>query len=283
MKVSINLTQDLNHNLNQVVKIANINPEAVNIPFFQTPFFRRWMATEDMSDLVTLYLTANYIRNVHFISCLWKDTPIDYFQNFHEILKKFELYNVNGNVNSWLSENLNSYSYLHMISQYYSKNKYQTVCEIYLDTMNQLSKLIQRKAEITPPNRWRLMDFHDHMSHLYMKSTVENKTHNNEFIPFPVKVNNYKIYQPKDTMELALWGKKVRNCVLSYEDKIIHNRSAIVLIEENETPKYTVELDYESLKKGNLNIRQSVGIANTALSDEQRSLCTELLSAAIQK
>lgn len=283
MKIQIELTNDITQNLQNVLRIANLSEDSLNSPFFSTPFFRKYVASQDLSDLVQFYLLVNYIKNVNMIYSIWKTVPVDYFQNFAEILQKFELHNVKPNTYEWLGNNMSSHTFLHMIAHFYSRNKYQDVIEQYTDAMKQLSEIIDRNYEVSPPNRWRLQDFHDYMSHLYMKSTVINKEHNNEFLPLPVEVNGYKLYQPKDTLELAVWGKRVRNCVLSYENKIIANNSVIVLIEENENPKYTVELDYESLKNGDLQVKQVVGIANSSLNSDERSKVSDLLNQVIAK
>lgn len=283
MKLNIYLTNDVNQNLNNVLDFVKIDREMINRPFFSTPFFRRYLASLDLSDMVTIYLLMNYIRNVHMIYSVWNDVPVDYFQNYSEILQKFELFSVSNGVLHWLQNNVTAQSFLHMIAQHYSKNNLMSVCTTYRDTMEQLSSVIKRQnIEVTPPKRWRLNDLHDHSSYLYMKSTVENEVHTNEFIPFPIESDGYKIYQPKDTMELALWGKRVRNCVLSYEKKIFNRESTIVLIERDNKPTYTVELDYSALKTGSLGIKQAVGIANTSLKPEETETCIKLLNDALK-
>jgi hypothetical protein len=100
-----------------------------------------------------------------------------------------------------------------------------------------------------------------------------------------VEVDKWKIYQPKNTVELALWGRRVRNCVASYENAILQKRSAIVLIEENDKPTYTAELDYNSLKKGEFRFKQVVGLNNRSsdLDAEKKAVVEHLLSTAIQK
>lgn len=282
MKININITDNFQENLKNVVEIIK---QDTSSGFFQTPFFRRWFMSQDLTDLVTFYLVTNYISNVNFLTRIWEDIPYDAFQNYQDILTKFELGFVEAEVaQPWIAENMNHNTLLHMISHFYEKNTFQRTVEIYADTLNQLCRLIVRKANITRPKRWRLEEFHDHMSHLYLESTVENKKHPTEFIPFPVNILNWKVYEPKDTLELAVWGRRVRNCVLSYEDKIFSKQSAIVLIEENDTPVYTAELDYQALKKGQMNFKQLVGLNNrsTDLDEEKRSVVSNLIKSAVK-
>jgi hypothetical protein len=287
MKINITLSDNFQENLNTVGSLAK---EEVSSDFFQTPFFRKWFNAQDLTDLVQFYLVTNYIANVNYLTSIWENIPFDYFQNHQEILTKFELYN--GNIKDcydWMRTNMTHQTFLHMVQHFYEKESFQRTNEIYNDTFNQLSKIMARwgntPEKITKPAKWRLQDFHDHMSVLYIESTSQNVEHHPEFIPFPVKMDNWKIYQPKNTVELQLWGRRVRNCVSSYENSILQKRSAIVLIEENEKPTYTAELDYESLKEGKINFKQLVGLNNRSsdLDAEKRNVVVSLIESAIRK
>jgi hypothetical protein len=285
MKIQITLSDNFQDNLNTVAKISEIN---VSSGFLQTPFFRKWVCSQDLTELVNFYQVANYISNINFMTSVWSDITFDYFQNYQDLLVKFEL-SKDTVCNEWLGTNMTHQTYLHMVNHFYGKEGFQRTNEIYNDTFNQLQKVMVRwgntPEKITKPAKWRLQDFHDHMSYLYIESSSTNVEHNPEFIPFPVKVDKWKIYQPKDTVELALWGRRVRNCVASYENAILQKRSAIVLIEENDKPTYTAELDYNSLKKGEFNFKQVVGLNNrsTDLDAEKKAVVEHLLSTAIQK
>ena len=285
MKIQITLADNFQDNLNTVAKISEVD---VSSGFLQTPFFRKWVCSQDLTELVNFYQVANYISNINFMTSVWSDITFDYFQNYQDLLVKFEL-SKDTVCNEWLSSNMTHQTYLHMVNHFYEKEGFQRTNEIYNDTFNQLQKVMVRwgntPEKITKPAKWRLQDFHDHMSHLYIESSSTNVEHNPEFIPFPVKVDKWKIYQPQNTVELALWGRRVRNCVASYENAILQKRSAIVLIEENGKPTYTAELDYNSLKKGEFNFKQVVGLNNrsTDLDAEKKAAVEYLLSTAIQK
>ena len=287
MKIQITLSDNFQDNLNTVAKLAELD---VSNDFLQTPFFRKWFVSQELDDLVSFYQVANYISNINFLTSVWSDITFDYFQNHQDILMKFELYNDNiKDCYDWMRTNMTHQTFLHMVQHFYEKESFQRTNEIYKDTFNQLSKIMTRwgntPEKITKPAKWRLQDFHDHMSVLYIESTSQNVEHHPEFIPVPVKMDNWKIYQPKNTVELQLWGRRVRNCVSSYENSILQKRSAIVLIEENEKPTYTAELDYESLKEGKINFKQLVGLTNRSsdLDAEKRSVVEKLLMNAIQK
>ena len=284
MKIQITLADNFQDNLNTVAKISEVD---VSSRFLQTPFFRKWFCAHDLTELVNFYQVANYISNINFMASVWSDITFDYFQNYQDILVKFEL-SKDAVCNEWVSSNMTHHTYLHMVNRFYEKEGFQRTNKIYNDTFNQLQKVMVRwgntPEKITKPAKWRLQDFHDHMSHLYIESSSDNVEHIPEFIPFPVEVNEWKIYQPKNTVELALWGRRVRNCVASYENAILQKRSAIVLIEENDKPTYTAELDYDGLKKGEFRFKQVVGLNNHSsdLDAEKKALVERLISTAIQ-
>lgn len=287
MKLQIHLSDNFQDNLNVIAKLSELD---VSNQFFQTPFFRKWFYSQDLNEPVNFYQVSNYISNINFLTAVWSDISYDYFQNYQNILIKFDLYcGKNKYCYNWMQNNMSYQTFLHMVQHFYEKEGFRRVNEIYNDTFNQLIKVIERwgktPEKITKPAKWRFQDFHDHISYLYIESTSQNVEHHPEFIPFPVKVDNWKIYQPKNTVELQLWGRRVRNCVASYENSILQKQSVIVLIEENDKPTYTAELDYNSLKKGKFKFKQVVGLNNRSsdLDSEKHSVIEKLLMTAIHK
>ena len=286
MKLNIQLSDNFQDNLNTAGTLAK---EDVSSDFFQTPFFRKYFNSSDLTDLVEFYQVTNYIANVNFLNSVWNEIPFDIFQNYQNILTKFELYSTSESCRNWMRDNLSYQSYLHMISHFYGEEGFQRTLEIYNDTVNQLNKLsllrINGSEKITKPKRWRLQEFHDHMSHLFLEATTENRKHPAEFIPVPFEKDAWKVYEPSCSLDLAMWGRRVRNCVMSYEDKIFGKQSAIVLIEENEKPTYTAELDYKSLQEGRIQFKQLVGLNNRSsdLDEEKRSVVTNLIESALKK
>ena len=281
-KSPVELSTDFNTNLDAILTYVKepITDKIKN--FFDTPYFKKYFGSKKINELVPFYTSVNYINNIAFVNQVWNDVPVDYFQTHEKILEIFELYNcVKPEVRDWMQEQMSSTSFLHMVQTYYDKEGLQKTDNMIADTFKQMVQLVSRKETITRPRRWRLEEFHDHMSHLYIVSTTTNKEHKKEFIPLPIEMNSYKIYEPKDTLELTLWGKKVRNCVASYEDKILGERSAIFLIEKDEKPTYTFELDYNALKKGQVQVKQCVGVGNSSIPVEERKEVEELISSVV--
>jgi hypothetical protein len=207
----------------------------------------------------------------------------DYFQKYESTLEFMSAKNLNLNhteVQLWLHNNVSHKTFFHMISHSYAKSSYVATDNLLKDTFNQLSKMLNEGCEIEKPKRWRIAEFHDHISFLFLKRDLKIVKHETTYIPVPQEQERWKVYQPKDTLELALWGKKVGNCVLSYEEKIMGKESVIVLIEEDSAPKYTIELD---ANMANFHIKQAVSHGNKTLTTEETQLCTQLIKTAIQK
>jgi hypothetical protein len=165
-----------------------------------------------------------------------------------------------------------------MLSRVHGKQTLVTIESELRDTLEQLDKILRKSLEPVPkPRRWRLGDFHDHISALYIERSVGNTKYCDDLISTPYRKDNYKVFQPADTAELGKWGREVKNCVLSREGRILNGESRIVLIEEEERPKYTVQLrgDME-----NFTIEEIVGPCNSSLTPEQVSMCTSLIKEA---
>jgi hypothetical protein len=274
MKFPPTISQDYENNLenmcNQFSISSNVNK------FFHTPYFKRYFNSKDVTEMVAFYEVQNYIKNIISIDAIWNDIGFDYFQQYHFVIETSVLSHFNNSIlKKWMSENLSHRTFFNMLSVYYPKVGYCVYQTNIADTFSQLVSLLDGGYEVSIPNRWRFVEFHDHISYLYLKKDIKNVEHKNEFISIPFTKDKWKVYQPKDTLELAIWGKKVRNCVLSYENKIINKESVIILIEEDDTPKYTFELDYNSPDI----VKQKVGIGNSQLTNEETELCTKLIQS----
>jgi hypothetical protein len=256
----------------------------VESDFFETPYFKKYMSSVEPKDDVHFYKAYNYIQNCNLVNKIWPNIAFDHFQSYQKILEIFECHkNVNEVCFEWIRDNMSPTTFLNMINMYYSKHGIIKTDTMLNDTFNQLEKLLNKKNNPSTPKRWRLDEFHDHVSHLYLEQTVENKEHNPIFIPEPFIQDNYKVYQPKDTLQLALWGKRVHNCVLSYEEKIIEEESAIILIEKDSCPTYTFELKYKDLKKSIISVSQAVGISNSSIPSDQKNILESIIRSAIKK
>jgi hypothetical protein len=100
--------------------------------------------------------------------------------------------------------------------------------------------------KLKKPSRWRNRAFHDHVMVESFKYEGKNKSLPAELFPEPVKVGNWTYSQPRNTLELLLWGKTVMNCVGSadiYAQKVIKRKSLIILASENGKPRLTIDFN----------------------------------------
>jgi hypothetical protein len=120
------------------------------------------------------------------------------------------------------------------------------------DTFDQLQKMLKAGDTIVPQTeqedgtikkwRWRLVDFHDNISYLFLMRDIVNVEFTQNTIKNPYTEGSWTIYQPKDSVALAMWAQKVRNCVRSRESNVISGQTEIVFIERDGAPAYTVEV-----------------------------------------
>jgi hypothetical protein len=115
------------------------------------------------------------------------------------------------------------------------------------DTLSMLENLSPSQLEkLKKPSRWRNRAFHDHVMVESFKYKGKNKSLPAELFPEPVKVGNWTYSQPRNTLELLLWGKTVMNCVGSadiYAQKVIKRKSLIILASENGKPRLTIDFN----------------------------------------
>lgn len=211
----------------------------------------------------------NLIQNVKTIQKIWDYVSIDIIHNNISVLEISNI-SMDGNCIDWMRKNIKVESFLNMISKHYSKVGCIEIGTFLSDTINQLEKLIKSNVEVSPPKRWRMIDFHDHISYLYLKNTTKNQEIRTLIKPY--KYGEYRVSQPSNSVEIIIWGKKVKNCVASYEERI-GNKIWIFFIEKNGVPLYTVETDMS--KK--LNIKQIVSQCNGSVNNSEREFAQELL------
>ena len=202
MKFPPTISQDYENNLenmcNQFSISSNVNK------FFHTPYFKRYFNSKDVTEMVAFYEVQNYIKNIISIDAIWNDIGFDYFQQYHFVIETSVLSHFNNSIlKKWMSENLSHRTFLNMLSVYYSKVGYCVYQTNIADTFSQLVSLLDGGYEFSIPNRWRFVEFHDHISYLYLKKDIKNVEHKNEFISIPFTKDKWKVYQPKDTLELA--------------------------------------------------------------------------------
>ena len=90
-------------------------------------------------------------------------------------------------------------------------------------------------------------------------------------------------FQPKDTHQLAAWGRAVRNCVgggHGYAEGVKKMKHLIVLCMIDNKPRYTVQLTVDN---GIMNVAQIADVGNARLNDIEREDVQEAFSNALQK
>lgn len=214
------------------------------------------------------------IKNVQKIQSIWSYVSFDLIRNNIDFLEIVSL-PIEDTIVEWIRMNMKLESFLNMIGNHYRKVGCIDINTFINDTFNQLNKLLKKDIEVCAPKRWRLIDFHDHISYLYL----ENTTQNNELktIIKPYNEGEYTVSQPPNTLSIVIWGKKVKNCVASYEERI--GKSLwIFFIEKDGVPLYTVETD----KTKKYNIKQIVSQCNGSVNDEGKQLAQKLINSAVK-
>ncbi len=215
-----------------------------------------------------------FTKNIETLKKIWPYLSFDLALNNIDWLEILPI-PINNTHSDWLIQNIKPQSFLNMINQHYTKVGCISINTFIKDTFDQLEKLIKQKVEVSAPKRWRLIDFHDHVSYLYLK----NNTKNNKLqtIIAPYKKANYLLSQPKESIEIIIWGKKVKNCVASYEERIGES-IWIFFIEKDGVPLYTVETDME-----HYHIKQIVSQCNGSVDQAGRDFAQALILEAVGK
>jgi hypothetical protein len=272
--------------LSKVMELADCNLDPIT-NYLQGPYFKKLALThlqnlgqrEEWDAHLSIYLLTNYVRNVSTLLQTWPDSPYDHFQTYQKLIESIIL-NLDhmANCRIWLSNSLSMRSFLNMLSREHGKQALDSIESELEDTLKQLAKILVKSSEPVPrPNRWRLKQFHDYISAVYIERTTDNIVYQNDLIPLPFYNNNYKVFQPADTVQLAKWAKEVKSCVLSRQDQILSKKSKIALIEDGGKPMYTAELSGEP---GDFTIREIRGPHNSTLTPKQVTLCDSLIKEA---
>jgi hypothetical protein len=223
-----------------------------------------------------------FLCNYKFITTAWKDTPRDYFQSHLDFMTdyvwfwgdrfyQYVMTRLSGSINKssdnmkeylkisqWFGKNMSHKTYFNMIKQYCKKENVYGRRKIYNDDISTILCGIYQKNEIPRiPSRWTMTEFHDIISDQQTLLSVERENYDDVVLSESVVVDNYNIFEIKDTISLYRWARVVRNCVASYSDKIKEKKSRIICIEKDGSPKYTVEVEHRAFKNGRVVIKQS--------------------------
>jgi len=285
------ISDDFNENFKS---IFSTDYESNKVEFLKTPFFRKYFhqkIEEIKANKENFWWAIPYAhlrrtyKNISNISVIWSDVPVDYFREHNETINSMNFTRPKAKAAKWLRENMSYESFFNMVKVHSAKvANWSELDSVLNDTISQLDDIVdQPKLKLMKPKRWRLGEFHDHITELYVQKDIRNIEYENVHIPTAyVRKDGWSAVQPKDTTELAVWASKVRNCVRSYESKIVNDQSKIILIKENDVPKFTVEIGAEKeVTVASLNIKQAVGYCNKQLTKEERDFVTQLIVEAI--
>tara|TARA_B100000131_G_scaffold312632_1_gene346955 strand:- start:859 stop:2850 length:1992 start_codon:yes stop_codon:yes gene_type:complete len=263
----------------------------------------------------------SYLNHIVFIYRTWEDKiPFDYLQNI-DVLASVDhpdchiTYQTNKGLYTWLRNNMPISSYIQLITtfyqleldkwhekdddefnKYYNYNKFTDTHDFRFsdlnDSINMLNRLVKTHGQdFKKPKRWRIQEFHDYVTAESWKLSNVKENLPQDLFPEPVKatldlngalnIMQMTFFQPRDTHQLAEWGRAVRNCVGSagYSERIRKKKNFIVLAMIENKPRYTIQL---SLDRGILHVDQIADVSNTQLDDQQRSDTQKLFKEALK-
>ena len=129
--------------------------------------------------------------------------------------------------------------------------------------------------DLETPSRWRLAEFHDHVSAKVWLTNNQNEDMPQDLFPAPVKVEHlgsiWTFFQPRDIHQLGQWGQAVRNCVgnaNSYREGVRKKTHFIVLAMIDQKPRFTMQI---RVRNGTLEVDQIADIGNRRLDDNERA------------
>lgn len=285
------------------------------------PFFRKWIQ-DKCNDINTKYqdetndsmavirkpwlLIKELVTGIHYVHLIWGDAvPLDYYQTNIDNLMGIKSHNTPSQVTvEWLAKHMPVTSFFQMCCKYYLERSseeaakhhsfyfeqrlgiYQFRFHEWADTCNMLDQILSNDKTIDPPKRWRIAEFHDHVQAEAWK--IQNSNHKlpQDLFPTPVKVQHadqgWSFFQPFDTHQLAQWGQAVRNCVgnaSSYAEGVRKKQHFIVLCMVDGAPRFTIQLE---VNMGLMSVKQIVGLHNSRLSEDDRTLYSDAFRKALQ-
>jgi len=259
-----------------------------------------------------------YFKHICFLYDIWGEKlPVDYLQDIdlYSSMEVPDLYVGHGyvkeDINNWLQTNMPIASYVQIITTQYKEKlkdykssnnsydgRYNERTETYdirfhelNDSFNMLNRLVKKHGqEFKKPKRWRITEFHDYVQAESWKLNNENEPLPQDLFPTPVKATldlngalnivQMTFFQPRDTHQLAEWGRAVRNCVGSagYAERVRKKRNFIILAMVENQPRYTIQL---TLDRGVLHVDQIADVANARLNEQERSDTEKLFKEAL--
>ena len=259
-----------------------------------------------------------YFKHICFLYSVWGEkVPVDYLQDIdlYSSMEVPDLYAGHGyireDINNWLQTNMPIASYVQIITTRYKEQveeckksdnnydgRYNEHTETYdirfydlNDSFSMLNRLIKKHGQdFKKPKRWRIAEFHDYVQAESWKLSNANEPLPQDLFPSPIKATldlngalnivQMTFFQPRDTHQLAEWGRAVRNCVGSagYAERIRKKRNFIVLAMIENQPRYTIQL---TLDRGVLHVDQIADVSNARLNEQERSDTEKLFKEAL--
>lgn len=143
-----------------------------------------------------------------------------------------------------------------------------------------------KSIELEPPSRWRLSEFHDHVSSKLWLYNNKNEDLPQDLFPTPIKIEHldrrWTFFQPKDIHQLGQWGQAVRNCVgnaSGYREGVKKRSHFIILAMIDQRPRFTVQL---KVRNGVLEVDQIADVDNRRLDDTDRASYELTFSMALK-
>ena len=274
----------------------------------KTPFFRKWITEKletfnqkfyDLKNKDVSCITDGWTRfidtlmRIATINAIWPDTPVDYFRTNISQLEAVRIKLVHHNHDktiAWLNKHMPVSSFFLALDKFYQDNRTGTERTVafsnWNDSLDMIDTVLKAGAELAPPRRWRMAEFHDHVMAESWKIKNENAELPQDLFPQPIKViiseTKWTFIQPIDTHQLASWGKAVRNCIgnaSAYAEGVKGKKHFIVLCMSDNNPRFTVLL---KVNGGIMTVDQIVGFANQSLSSDDKCEYTEAFSKALE-
>jgi hypothetical protein len=240
-----------------------------------------------------------YCSGIAWIISIWdKDVPVDYYQTYGEVLTNIGFtgwrMSTEDIAKHWLKNNMPVASMFNLLQKYYDKEltrvdnsipRFDRSFSELSDTLQMINTILKSEVELTPPNRWRIDEFHDHVQAEAWKITNPLVDLPQDLFPEPIKVQHqdtkWTFFQPKDTHQLSQWGQAARNCIgaSGYAEEVKKHKSFIVLCMYDNKPHFTIQL---TLEHGVLNVQQIKGTSNRILTAVEEVTYSEAFKQALE-
>lgn len=308
-KMSIEYVQSKPDGGCQFLKCFNNVLSIIDTPFFRKKINEKCTEAVDLFNTADQGLTAKQFetikrniyaitKSINFIHFLFPNCPLDYYQVHYDKIMRLNNWMCSGVLSpgnqssyNWIRENLPVSSFFNMLNKESEDNSLHVNRELmsdFQDIVSMLSIILAAGLTVDVPKRWRLSEFHDSVQSIAWKIENKNVVLPQYLFPDPIKIEHdektWTFFQPKNTHQLASWGKAVRNCVGSshYGDQVKKRKAFIVLCMIDEKPLFTVQLTMSDSYCSSLTVQQIKGLCNAALTVEEETLYSKVFQQALE-